>query len=84
LYCKLSAEGNLLAGTSIALVLDGRHRCGGNQMGSRHDEPHKRKEKPRAPSTGQGAASAMDALIKGRVPPPSQQGQPPEPPPKKH
>ena len=48
-------------------------------MGGKHDESHKRKEKPRSPSTGQGADSAMDALIKRRVPPPgqpNQQGQP--------
>ena len=50
-------------------------------MGSKQDETHKRKEKPRPPSTGQGSASAMDALIKGRVPPPKRA---PEPPPKKH
>ena len=53
-------------------------------MGSKHDETHKRKEKPRPPSTGQGAASAMDALIKSRVPPPRSQDQPPEPPLKEH
>ena len=48
-------------------------------MGRKDDESHKRKEKPRSPSTGRGAASAMDALIKRRMPPPGQpnpQGQP--------
>ena len=52
-------------------------------MSGKPDEPQKRKEKPRAPSTGRGADSAMDALIKGRVPHPTQQGQSPDPPPKK-
>lgn len=52
-------------------------------MAGKHDESHKRKEKPRPPSTGRGAASALDALIKGRVPPPGPQGQP-QPPSKKH
>lgn len=48
-------------------------------MGRKADKANKRKEKPRGPSTGQGAASAMDALIKRRVPPPGQpnpEGQP--------
>jgi hypothetical protein len=52
-------------------------------MGGKQDESHKRKEKPRPPSTGRGADSALDALIKGRVPPPGQQVQP-QPPSKKH
>ena len=58
--------------------------CEGSQMAGKADETQKRKEKPRAPSTGRGAESAMDALIKGRVPHPGQQRQPPEPPSKKH
>jgi hypothetical protein len=33
------------------------------------DSSSKRKSKPDVPSTGRGAASAMDALIKRRVPP---------------
>jgi hypothetical protein len=53
-------------------------------MPGKPDKTQKRKEKPRAPSTGRGADSAMDALIKGRVPHPAQQGQPPNPPPEKH
>ena len=57
-------------------------------MAGKPDETRKRKEKPRTPSTGRGAESAMDALIKGRVSPPGQQAQPPDPPPdpppKKH
>jgi hypothetical protein len=53
-------------------------------MAGKPDETQKRKEKPRTPSTGRGAQSAMDALIKGRVPRPGQQGQLPDPPPKKH
>ena len=56
-------------------------------MGGKNDETRKRKEKPRSPSTGRGAASAMDALIKRRVPPPGQQNsqsqQGDAPPPKK-
>jgi hypothetical protein len=52
-------------------------------MGGKHDENQKRKQKPRSPSTGRGADSAMDALIKRRVPPPGQQAQPPQPPVKK-
>lgn len=54
-------------------------------MGAKHSEDHKRKDKARSPSTGQGAASAMDALIKQRVLPPGPQGQqPPLEPAKKH
>jgi hypothetical protein len=52
-------------------------------MTGKPGESPKRKEKPRAPSTGRGSESAMDALIKGRVPHPTQQGEPPNPPPKK-
>ena len=51
-------------------------------MAGKPDETRKRKEKPRTPSTGRGAESAMDALIKGRVSPPKPQEQPPDPPPK--
>ncbi len=40
-------------------------------MGGKQDDETKREEKPRPPSTGQGADSAMDALIKGRVSPPA-------------
>jgi hypothetical protein len=46
-------------------------------MAAKHDDSHQqRKEKPRPPSTGRGAASALDALIRRRVapanPPPPQ------------
>lgn len=37
-------------------------------MHAKHNDP--RKPKQNAPSTGSGAASAMDALIRKRVPPP--------------
>ncbi|MDP3761941.1 MAG: hypothetical protein Q8R01_15640 [Ramlibacter sp.] len=37
-------------------------------MHAKHNDP--RKPKPGAPSTGRGAASAMDALIQKRVPAP--------------
>jgi len=37
-------------------------------MHAKHNDP--RKPKQAAPSTGNGAASAMDALIQKRVPPP--------------
>jgi hypothetical protein len=48
-------------------------------MGVKQDEPQDpRKGKPRVPSTGRGAASALDALIKRRIPPPA-----PPPPAKK-
>lgn len=54
-------------------------------MHGKHNDP--RKPKQAAPSTGRGAASAMDALIRKRVPAPgagaSQQPQP-EPPPIHH
>jgi hypothetical protein len=41
-------------------------------MGTRQqDTGPKPKEKARSPSTGRGAASALDALIKRRVPPES-------------
>ena len=49
---------------------------------AKHNDP--RKPKQSAPSTGRGAASAMDALIRKRVPPPgsgtaqqTEQAQPP-------
>jgi hypothetical protein len=52
-------------------------------MHAKHDDP--RKPKQAAPSTGTGAASAMDALIQKRMPAPGsgtaqqpQQGQPPK------
>jgi hypothetical protein len=38
-------------------------------MRPKQDDSSKRKSKPDVPSTGRGAASAMDALIKRRVPP---------------
>jgi hypothetical protein len=39
-------------------------------MGSTQEQPQiKRREKPRSPTTGRGAASALDALIKRRAPP---------------
>lgn len=46
-------------------------------MAGKQDDPQKRKEKQRAPSTGRGAASALDELIKRRVPSPSQSPPPP-------
>jgi hypothetical protein len=64
-------------------------------MTRKHDGPHKpdeargqdgarkRKSSPEIPSTGQGAASALDALIKRRLPAP-QGNQPPAPEPDKH
>lgn len=57
-------------------------------MHAKHNDP--RKPKQGAPSTGSGAASAMDALIKKRMPAPgsgtAQQAQQEPPPkhPKKH
>jgi hypothetical protein len=50
---------------------------------SRKQEPQsQRKGKSHAPSTGRGAASAMDAMIKRRVQSPPPQQSPHEP--KKH
>jgi hypothetical protein len=48
-------------------------------MGGKQNDPATGKEKAVPPSTGQGADSAMDALIKGRVKPPlpAQQENPP-------
>lgn len=48
-------------------------------MGGKQNDPAKGKEKVVPPSTGQGADSAMDALIKGRVkaPLPLQEESPP-------
>jgi hypothetical protein len=40
------------------------------------DDAQKRKPKPDVPSTGRGAASAMDALIKRRVSAPGPAPQP--------
>jgi hypothetical protein len=52
-------------------------------MAGKQDDSHRQgKEKTRPPSTGRGAASALDALIKRRVPPPPQS--PPPQAPKKH
>lgn len=49
-------------------------------MASQQENPRKRdKAKPDVPSTGRGAASAMDALIKQRVPAPPRAGAPPPP-----
>jgi hypothetical protein len=42
------------------------------------DSRSKRKGKPDVPSTGRGAASAMDALIKKRVPTPGGAPQQPQ------
>jgi hypothetical protein len=54
-------------------------------MTRKQDESHHRKSKPKIPSTGRGAASALDALIKGRLVAPGQGKHPaPSPPPKKH
>jgi hypothetical protein len=51
-------------------------------MGSKQEDSGQvPKEKPRSPSTGRGAASALDALIKRRVPtasPPLPSPQPPK------
>jgi hypothetical protein len=52
-------------------------------MPAKTDE-HKRKGKQDVPSTGRGAASAMDALIKRRVPPPGNPASAPAPPGRKH
>lgn len=41
-------------------------------MGGKQSETSRRKEQPGTPSTGRGAASALDALIKRRVPTPGQ------------
>jgi hypothetical protein len=40
-------------------------------MGAKQDESGKHKAKSSVPSTGRGAASAMDALIRKRGPAPS-------------
>jgi hypothetical protein len=49
-------------------------------MTRKQDESHKgQKKRPEIPSTGRGAASAMDALIKRRITAPGQ-GNPPAPP----
>ena len=55
-------------------------------MGNKQDESRRRKEKHKSPSTGRGAASAMEALIKRRVTSPDQPAQQTELPPshKKH
>lgn len=52
-------------------------------MTAKQDESHKRQSKPKSPSTGRGAASALDALIKRRVAAPGQ-GHPPPSSSKKH
>jgi hypothetical protein len=41
-------------------------------MGGKQGDSSKGKEQPGTPSTGRGAASALDALIKRRVPTPGQ------------
>jgi hypothetical protein len=41
-------------------------------MSRKQEEPSQRKGKSHAPSTGRGAASAMDAMIKRRVQAPQQ------------
>jgi len=50
-------------------------------MAGQHDDP-KHKEKTHSPSTGRGAASALDAMIKRRAPAPNHppQSQQPQPP----
>lgn len=49
-------------------------------MSRKQDEPYKRKSTPRnVPSTGEGAASALDALIKRRMAAPGQDNQPSPP-----
>jgi hypothetical protein len=53
-------------------------------MSRKQDEPQKRKSKPATPSTGCGAASALDALIKRRLAAPAHGVQPPPPQSKKH
>ncbi len=51
----------------------------------KQDEPHKgQKKRPEIPSTGRGAASAMDALIKRRMTAPGQGNPPPPAGSKKH
>jgi hypothetical protein len=45
-------------------------------MSRKQEQPSERKGKSRAPSTGLGAASAMEAMIKRRVPAPQQQHAP--------
>jgi hypothetical protein len=54
-------------------------------MPSKQEDPRKRdKAKPDVPSTGRGAASAMDALIKQRGPAPRAGATPPPVRPEKH
>jgi len=53
-------------------------------MPSKQDESRKQKVRPQVPSTGRGAASAMDALIKRRVPPPGHADSPQPQSTKKH
>lgn len=53
-------------------------------MRAKQDHGEKRKPRPDVPSTGRGAASAMDALIKGRVPAPGSGNAPQPATPKKH
>jgi len=53
-------------------------------MGGKQGDSSKRKEQPRTPSTGSGAASALDAMVKRRVPPPGQAQPPQTPKAKKH
>jgi len=48
-------------------------------MSAKPPEP-KNKPNAKTPSTGRGAASALDALVKRRVPVPHQQNQQPQPP----
>lgn len=49
-------------------------------MVAKQEDPRsKRRGKPNVPSTGSGAASAMDALIKKRVPAPGGDAPPPPP-----
>lgn len=48
------------------------------------DRRQRAKGKPDIPSTGRGAASAMDALIKQRVPAPGANAPPPPVQPSKH
>lgn len=45
-------------------------------MDAMQHDPRKPKGKPDVPSTGRGAASAMDALIRKRMPAPAASGDP--------
>ena len=61
----------------------GRDKAEEVKMTAKQDESHKRQSKPKSPSTGRGAASALDAMIKRRVAAPGQ-GHPPPSSSKKH